>query len=124
MRPLWRNASGSLASIIDVPDDAELWYDDRDIAFLREDKRDAAEIFQTQASTVANLVREGFTSASAKAAVAAQDVSLLDHTGYLSVQLQPPGTVAKPPAPTNQPPAGGQDVPPDDPSGPDPAEEQ
>lgn len=102
MRPLWRNVSGSFASIIDVPEDAELWYDDRDIAFLREDKRDAAEIFQIEASTVASLVREGFTDESARAAVAAQDINLLVHTGLVSVQLQPPGTTAElPPASTS-----------------------
>ncbi|HUR74442.1 MAG TPA: phage portal protein [Sporichthya sp.] len=119
MRPLWRNVAGSLASIIEVPPEAELWIDDRDIAFLREDKRDAAEIFQAQATTVANLVREGFEYESAKAATAAQDVSLLVHTGLVSVQLQPPGTTAAPagPAPSGPPP-------PNDPSGPDPAKEQ
>ncbi len=115
MRPLWRDAAGALASIIDVPDGAELWYDDRDVAFLREDKRDSVEIFETEARTVGQLVREGFTTESAKAAVAAQDISLLQHTGLVSVQLQPPGTRF---TPTAGPPSG------DPAPTADPAEEQ
>lgn len=97
LRPLWRTAAESLANLLPPRAGAELWYDDRDVAFLREDKKDAAEIFQVEASTIANLVREGFTPESAQAAVAAQDSSLLVHTGLLSVQLQPPGTKFKQP---------------------------
>lgn len=113
LRPLWRNAAASLASLIDVPSGAELWIDDRDIAFLREDRKDAAEIFQIEAATYTNLVREGATGDSAKAAVAARDINLVDHSGLVSVQLQAPGTTATPSGPTA----------PDDPSGPDPAKE-
>ncbi|WP_405149449.1 phage portal protein [Sphaerisporangium sp. NBC_01403] len=114
LRPLWRNAAGSLASLVTVPPSSELWYDDRDISFLREDRKDAAEIFHTEASTVSQLVREGFTYESAKAATAAQDVGLLVHTGLVSVQLQPPGTTQT--TPTGQPPAGGQTPPTTDPA--------
>jgi phage portal protein BeeE len=52
MRPLWRNAAGSLARIINVPPASELWYDDRDIPALREDEKDAADIQQSQAVTI------------------------------------------------------------------------
>ncbi len=101
--PLWRNVAGSLASIVEVPVGSELWIDDRDIAFLREDRKDAAEIFRIEAGTVASLVREGFTADSAKAATAAQDVNLLVHTGLVSVQLQPPGKTAElPPDPAEE----------------------
>ncbi|HEY9375027.1 phage portal protein [Streptomyces sp.] len=92
LRPLWRNAAGSLANLLPPRPNAQLWYDDRDVSFLREDKKDAAEIFQVEASTIASLVREGFTAESAQAATAAQDSGLLVHTGLLSVQLQPPGS--------------------------------
>ncbi|PZG53143.1 hypothetical protein C1I98_06185 [Spongiactinospora gelatinilytica] len=102
LRPLWRNAAGSLASLLPPRPGAELWYDDRDVSFLREDQKDAAQIFSIQASTIANLVREGFTAESAQAAVAAQDSSLLVHTGLLSVQLQPPGTKFKQPNDSGQ----------------------
>ncbi|MGW0169550.1 phage portal protein [Streptomyces sp. NPDC003343] len=91
MRPLWRNAAGSLAQITNVPAGAELWYDDRDIAFLREDRRDAADIQGVQARTIRSLVDAGYEPKSVTAAVMAEDYSLLSHTGLYSVQLQKPG---------------------------------
>lgn len=96
-RPLWRNVAGSLAAIVPPPSGAELWYDEQFIPFLREDARDAADIEQIKAETITKLVREGFTAESATAAVLAQDMSLLEHTGLVSVQLQPPGVTAAPP---------------------------
>lgn len=98
LRPLWRSAVGALSAIINVPGDAELWYDDRGVAFLREDARDAAQIFEIRARTIAQLVREGFTAESAIAATLAEDERLLVHTGLLSVQLQPPTTTVPEPA--------------------------
>lgn len=94
MRPLWRNVSGSLAELVEVPSDAELWFDERDIAFLREDEADAANIQNVRASTITALIREGFDPASAIKAVDNDDFRLLVHTGLVSVQLQPPGQPA------------------------------
>lgn len=91
MRPLWRNVSGSLATLIDVPAASELWFDERDIAFLREDEADAAKIQNVRAQTITQLIREGFDAASAIKAVDNDDFRLLVHTGLVSVQLQPPG---------------------------------
>ena len=91
MRPLWRNAAGSLAALVDVPADSELWYDDRDIPFLQEDQRDAAEILSIQAAAIRTLIDGGFDPEKAVAAVSAGDLRQLQHTGLLSVQLQPPG---------------------------------
>jgi hypothetical protein len=91
MRPLWRSFAASMATIIDVPGDSILWYDDRDIPFLQEDLKDAAEIQQMEAATIASYVREGFTPESAIAAVQNHDNGLLVHTGLVSVQLQTPG---------------------------------
>lgn len=91
MRPLWRNAAGSLASLIEVPGNAELWYDDRDIPFLREDLKDASEIAYAKAQTIRELINAGFEPASVVGAVEADDYGLLTHTGLVSVQLQPPG---------------------------------
>jgi hypothetical protein len=107
LRPLWRNAAGSLEVLAAPPDTASrLWYDDRDVAFLREDARDAAEITQIEANTIAALVKEGFEPESAKAAVLGQNMDLLTHSGLLSVQLQPPGTtVPDTPAELASPPA-------------------
>jgi phage portal protein BeeE len=101
MRYLWQRAAAAFATVIDVPRGSELWYDADDIPFLQEDAKDAAEIFQIQASTVANLVKEGVKFDTAKAATAARDVTLLDHTGLVSVQLQPPGTTKPEMASTN-----------------------
>ena len=93
MRPLWRNMAGSLASIIPVPRGAELWYDDRDIPFLREDEKDAADIHQVNATSIKTLVEAGYTPESVVAAVMAGDLNKLKHTGFFSVQLQPPGSI-------------------------------
>jgi phage portal protein BeeE len=91
MRPLWRNAAGSLARIINVPPGAELWYDDRDIPALREDEKDAADIQQSQAITIRELINAGYEPDSVVKAVTAGDYNQLKHTGMVSVQLQPPG---------------------------------
>ena len=90
MRPLWRNASGSLEPIITVPSGARLWYDDRDIAFLREDRKDAADIQQIKATSIRQLVDAGYKPDSVVKAVEAEDMGLLAHSGLFSVQLQPP----------------------------------
>jgi phage portal protein BeeE len=101
MRPLWRNAAGSLATIVNVPPAAELWYDASDVAFLQEDEKDAAEIQGMNAVSVRQLVDAGFEPDSVVAAIDAGDFTLLTHTGLFSVQLQPPGTSA-PAAPATQ----------------------
>lgn len=92
MRPLWRNVSGSLATLVPEPDASELWFDERDIAFLREDEGDAAKIQQVRAQTITQLIRDGFEADSAIRAVDNDDFRLLVHTGRASVQLQAPGT--------------------------------
>jgi len=101
-RPLWRNVAGSLAAIVPPPSGSELWYDESNIPFLREDAGDAAKIEQVKAETITKLVREGFTAESATAAVLAQDMTLLVHTGLVSVQLQAPGTLAAAPPPPGE----------------------
>jgi len=107
--PSLQDLSASVESIMVRPKnprsgetDAELWFDTADMPILREDAKDAAEITETQARTISGLVKEGFTPESAVAAVIGQNMTLLKHTGLVSVQLQPPGTTA----PTN-PTAGG-----------------
>lgn len=112
--PSLQDLSASLEVILPRPknprtgvDDAELWFDTADMPILREDAKDAAEITEIQARTITGLVKEGFTPDSATAAVIGQNMTLLKHTGLVSVQLQPPGTTA-PPANGNRPalPAG------------------
>lgn len=91
MRPLWRQISGSLAQVVDVPDDAELWYDDRDIPFLQEDVKDAADIVASQAQAIRTLTDGGYQAESVVNAVVANDLRLLEHSGMLPVQVRPPG---------------------------------
>jgi hypothetical protein len=88
LRPLWRNAAGSLQDLVPAPAGTELWYDERDIAFLQENRKDAADIQFVQAQTIRQLVDAQFTADSAVAAVAAEDMTLLAHTGIPTVQGQ------------------------------------
>jgi hypothetical protein len=78
--------------LVAVPRGAELWYNEPAIPFLQEDAKDAADIESVKAQTLRTLVDGGFEPESAIAAVDAQDITLLAHTGKLSVQLQEPGT--------------------------------
>lgn len=103
MRPLWRRAAGALAHLVDVPEGARLWWNDREIAFLREDLGDIAEIQAKKASTMRQLMDAGFLADSVVAAVEADDLSLLKHSGLFSVQLMPPNRTQ--PEATETPPA-------------------
>lgn len=96
LRPLWGAFAGAFRFLVDVPDGARLWYDDRDIPFLREDVKDQAEIFAQDAQSARTLVDAGFKPDAVIDAVAAKDVRRLagNHTDLFSVQLQPPGTSA------------------------------
>jgi hypothetical protein len=96
--PSLQDVSACLEAILSRPknprtgqEDAELWFDVADMPILREDAKDAAEIEQIKAVTIRQLIDGGFEPESVKAAVTGQDMSLLRHTGMLSVQLQPPG---------------------------------
>lgn len=96
MRPLWGAAAGALATLVPPPTGTRLWYDDRDIPFLREDVKDQADIHLTQANTIESLIRAGYEPDAVRDAVISGDFSRLTHTGLFSVQLQPPMTSAPP----------------------------
>lgn len=96
--PTLQDLAASLAPLVDVPADAELWTDVGDMPILREDAKDAAEIEQVKAATIVSLVNGGFTAESVLAAVNGQNMGLLKHTGMVSVQLQQPGAEQPPPA--------------------------
>jgi phage portal protein BeeE len=103
MSALWRNAAGSLATLVSPPDPASrLWYDTRDIPFLREDQKDQSEIQSMQATAVRTLVEAGYEPSSVIAAIAGNDLTLLKHTGLFSIQLQEAGSpkLPEPPAVT------------------------
>ncbi|WP_160051434.1 phage portal protein [Nocardiopsis sp. FR26] len=91
IRPLWRSAAQALSTIVDVPDGSELWYDDRDVAFLREDRKDSAEIQARQAQTLRTLLDGGYDSRTVVPAVTSENFRLLEHSGLYSVQLRPAG---------------------------------
>lgn len=94
MRPDWSNLCGSFESIISPPAGKRLWYDERDIPYLREDRKDLAEIMQLEMAAVETGLRAGFDADAVIDAVAAYDITLLrgKHSGLFSVQLQPPGS--------------------------------
>jgi hypothetical protein len=91
MHPLWGNAAGSFGAILKPPPGTRVWYDARDVPFLREDAKDAAEIQFRKSATIRQLVDAGYKPETVVAAVEAEDMSLLVHSGLYSVQLQPPG---------------------------------
>jgi phage portal protein BeeE len=89
--PTLQDLAKSLAPLVKVPADAELWYDTEDIGLLREDAKDQAEIDAVKASALVALVTSGFDPQSAVATIAPEWLQSLKHTGLLSVQMQPPG---------------------------------
>lgn len=93
-RPQWRTFAAAISALIVVPSDARLWYDDRDIPFLREDLSEESKIRQTDATTVRTLVDAGFEPDAAVNFVSTSNTDALkgNHTGLFSVQLQPPTT--------------------------------
>lgn len=91
MRPNWRSACACLAKLVDVPEDAELWYDTSDIIALQEGEESQATTFSVDAQTASTLITAGYTAESVTLAIKARDLSLLKHTGRFSVQLLPPG---------------------------------
>lgn len=109
LRPLWRNACGSLSSLVSVPDGARLWYDTTDIAALREAETERAAIFQTKAATASTLIQSGYKSESIPAAVEAADLKLLQHTGLVPVQLYEPKAKGEGAAPPGGPPGEPED---------------
>ena len=66
----------------------------RDIPFLQEDVRDDAEILQMKAAAYRQFVEAGVTPDAARAVVVTGDLARLDHSGLVSVQLQPIGAAA------------------------------
>jgi phage portal protein BeeE len=98
MRPNWRSACGALAKLVVVPAGARLWFDATGIAALRQGEKEAADTMAVLATAASSLINAGYDPESVKASLAASDVTLLKHTGLVSVQLQAPGSMpAEPP---------------------------
>jgi phage portal protein BeeE len=92
MRPEWRNLCGSLETLVVPRKGSRLWYDDRDIAFLRDDQIDTSTILREKMSAIESGIRAGFEPDYVVDAIDSGDISLLHgrHTGLYSVQLQRP----------------------------------
>lgn len=104
IRPLWRMAASSLETVLTNPGNGTfLQYDDRDVAFLRDDATEVSKIQSDNAATLRQLVDAGYDPASAVAYLETGNLQELKHTGLYSVQLQRPGADT-PPDPT---PVGG-----------------
>lgn len=112
LKPLWRIACAELETIVDVPDNARLWFDERSISFLRDDQQDVAQIQQVQSTAISSFITGGWKPDSARDAVKENDLGLLEHSGLTSVQLLPPGTPGAPGQPAIEgqaPDQGGED---------------
>jgi hypothetical protein len=94
--------SGALEALVppNDPKTSRLWYDARDIPFLREDAGDEAKTFFTQVQAARHLTDGGWDPDAAIQAAKAADISLLlgKHSGLLSVQLHDPTAAPEPPA--------------------------
>lgn len=97
LRPLWRSVCQAFDVLLETPRNHRLWYDDRDIAFLRADQIERAEVQQREANVIRALTDGGFKPESIVKAVRAHDWTMLEHSGLVSVQLLPPGTTGSPP---------------------------
>lgn len=109
-RPLWRTASAALQSLVTPPTaTASLWYDDRDISFLQEDAKDAADIVAIQLQAIRSGCDAGFDPDSVVDAVSTLDITRLkgQHSGLFSVQLQPPLDVMSTEEPPSEPSTNG-----------------
>lgn len=91
MLGLWQSLAQSYSVLVPKQPNARLWYDTRDVAFLRENMDLLAQTQQVRAATIASYIQAGFTPKSSVAAEVNADPTLLEHTGLVSVQLFEPG---------------------------------
>jgi len=96
LRPAWRNFAGSLETIVPPLPGSRLWYDERDVPFLREDIKDAADVLSIEATAMRTLGDGGWDHDAVVDAVTSGDLRRLSgaHTGLVPVQLQIPGSSA------------------------------
>ena len=95
--PTIDNLCAALEAIVPPPSDgSELGFDSTRILFLQEDQKDAADIMQTNAVAMRQLVEAGYDPTTVTEAITSGDMTKLKHTGNVSVQLQPPGSGGTP----------------------------
>ena len=91
IRDLWGHAMPALQTLVTPPQQNQrLWYDDRDIPFLREDAKDAAATRAEDAKTINTLIMAGYDADAVVQHVRTGDLSTLigKHNGLPSVQQQ------------------------------------
>lgn len=93
IRSLWGKAASALESVLPVQSGARLWYDARDIPFLRQDEADEAKIRQMNAVAMRQLIDAGFAPDAVVRAITSGELAALEgnHSNLYSVQLQPAG---------------------------------
>lgn len=101
IRPNWNSVVAALSQIIVEPQGSDLWYDDRHVSALRQDKEVEAQVLATKASAIRTLVDGGFEPDAVVEAIEANEIDRLKgkHTNLLPVQLQPPGQQEPEPEP-------------------------
>lgn len=96
-RPAWRSASSALSKFISVPDRSRLWFDTSGVAALRQGDKEQADTMLVLAEATNYLMMAGYTPESIKLALSSGDITLLAHSGLVSVQMQAPGSAPKKP---------------------------
>lgn len=91
LRPLWRQAAGALSKLVTVGANERLWYDVRDVEFLKEDRKDAADIQSTTATTMKTLLDAGYTPDSVTVAVETGDLSDSNIRVFTQYSFKRPG---------------------------------
>lgn len=92
MRPNWRGAATALSKLVVIPDGARLWYDVSQVAALQQGEKEQADAMLVLAQAAQALVVAGYTPESITVALSAGDITLLKHSGLVSVQMQAPGS--------------------------------
>lgn len=95
-RPQWESVCAALSKLVNVPAGARLWFDVTGVAALRQGEKERADTMAVNASAASTLIQAGYEAASVTAAITSGDMSLLKHTGLVSVQMQAPGTGTSP----------------------------
>lgn len=77
MRPLWRSACASLASLVPVPNGAKLWYDTSDVAALRQGEKESADTSLVLSQAAQALRTAGYTLDSIASVLSSGDFTQL-----------------------------------------------
>lgn len=89
IRSLWRNAAGSLESLLTLPDaSSRLWYDARDVTLLQNSEKDTAAVQVQKATAAKQLLDAGYEPESVTEYLDTDDLTVLKHSGRPTVQVQ------------------------------------